>query len=152
MRTWKWIVLLLSAPLLSSAPGAQCTIVGGTGCPGLPPIKTCTNNPSIGTLFCMNSAPCPTACSTFQVNLWFFSSPFPTSIGLPTCCIPAPQICVLYAPLFNQTKLRLPGPECYLIPNNPALIGVSLGIQPVCVGLPALCYDIYPALMVTLRP
>jgi hypothetical protein len=149
VKRWKRLALALAAVALGSEARAQCAIVPGTGC-GLPPLKDCMTNPSVGTVFCMSSLPCPAPCGPIQINVWYFGPPMLIPLPLPTCCSPAP--CVLYSPMIDHTQLRPPGPECYPIPAIPGLVGVTIGIQPACFLPTPLCIDLAPALMITIRP
>jgi hypothetical protein len=148
MSTWKRTLIALAAAAIAAPASAQCAVVPGTGC-GLPPLKDCMTNPTIGTVFCMNALPCPAPCGPIQINVWSFGPPLPLPLGLPTCCSPAP--CVLASPVIHHTQFRPPGPECYPIPAAPSLVGLTLTIQPACFQPTPLCIDLAPALMITIR-
>ncbi len=142
---------LLALFAMAPAAAAQCSTVPGTGCPGIPPLKVCINNPTIGTTFCLSVLPCP-ACTPIvpvQLNVWFLGPPNPIVIPVTSCC--GSIACGLYGPSIYDIVLR-PGPmECYAIPNNPAAIGATLGLQPACLDPFTGCFDLAPALQVTIR-
>jgi hypothetical protein len=148
MRRIRTVLLGLATLAAGLEVQAQCAIVPGTGC-GLPPLKTCVNNPKIGTLFCMSALPCPAGCGTLQFNAWFFGPPAPIAIPLLGCCTTAP--CVLYSPSIHHVQFRPPGLECYPIPADPTLIGVMLALQPACFDPATSCISLAPALLISIR-